>query len=601
MLHKMLVAVMATIAVLMQAVATTHEVGTVADLKSAVKDAAAGDTIVITTSLTPSSSDFTPEDDGTKSFLTVTKDNLTIMGSNESSRKTWEQGAEPVIIDCGSIGRFLQNNGSNLTVKNITVTGCKIAITGTQYGAIANGNSTVFTNCVFRQNNDSGRTAFWSYNNFTLRDCAYNSNTANLTGYAYNCDIAGNTAVTKFINRLEGCNVTGNVVNDSFIRLSGNAVVTGCSFKGNKALPLIAAHTAGNAFTVQDCVFEANTNTIIYTAMSDSSGVVSVSDCTFTSNVIASANSGTYGYLILNSTDSFASYSAAQSHFTVARSTFTGTLAASVNNIAEVYGVYASRCNFGSQATIRESIAYNNLNSSACSSCLEDCDICGGDIKNSVLNRCKIHDVTRGMYACFRDYCRVTNSLVANFSPENTGNTPKLYCGIDAHDAEFVNCTFASNKADTYRRHDRTMTVNDIKFVNCIFYSNKKADGTETDFSMQNDEPTLGSWNSNVSFDHCFYGKFTATVGLNLPTFSAKTGENLLELCANPKFVQDSRPEAPYWSLSLRSPLIGKGDASIWTAEDVDLAGKLRLKDGLVDPGCYQCWLNPAGLIMIFR
>ena len=35
-LHKMLVAAMAMIAVLMQAVATTHEVGTVADLKSAV-------------------------------------------------------------------------------------------------------------------------------------------------------------------------------------------------------------------------------------------------------------------------------------------------------------------------------------------------------------------------------------------------------------------------------------------------------------------------------------------------------------------------------------------------------------------------------------
>ena len=601
MLHKMLVAAIAMIAALMQAVATTHEVGTVADLKSALDGASAGDTIVITTSITPSSSDFTPEDDATKSFLTVTKDNLTIMGLNESSRKTWTQGSEPVVIDCGSIGRFLQNNGSNLTVKNITVTGCKIAITGTQYGAIANGNSTVFTNCVFRQNNDSGRTAFWSHNNFTLRDCAYNSNTANLTGYAYNCDIAGNTAMTKFIDRLEGCNVIGNVVNDSFVRLTGNAVVTGCSFKGNKALPLIAAHTAGNAFTVQDCVFEANTNTIIYTAMSDSSGVVSVSDCTFTSNVIASANSGTYGYLILNSTDSFASDSAAQSHFTVARSTFTGTLAASVNNIAEVYGVHASHCNFGSQATIRASIAYNNLNSSACSSCLEDCDICGGDIKNSVLNRCKIHDVTRGMYACFRDYCRVTNSLVANFSPENTGNTPKLYCGIDAHDAEFVNCTFASNKADTYRRHDRTMTVNDIKFVNCIFYSNKKADGTETDFSMQNEESTLGSWNSNVSFEHCFYGKFTATVGLNLSTFSAKTGENLLELCETPNFVKDSRPEAPYWSLSLRSPLIGKGDASIWTAEDVDLAGKLRLKDGLVDPGCYQCWLRPFGLAVIIK
>ncbi|MBQ3806572.1 MAG: hypothetical protein II840_01300 [Kiritimatiellae bacterium] len=125
-LNKMLVAVMVMIAALMQAVATTHEVGTVADLKSALDGASAGDTIVITASITPSSSDFTTETDGTKSFLTVAKDNLIIMGADESSRKTWEQGAEPVIINCGSVGRFLQNNGNNLTVKNITVTGCKV-------------------------------------------------------------------------------------------------------------------------------------------------------------------------------------------------------------------------------------------------------------------------------------------------------------------------------------------------------------------------------------------------------------------------------------------------------------------------------------------
>ena len=70
-------------------------------------------------------------------------------------------------------------------------------------------------------------------------------------------------------------------------------------------------------------------------------------------------------------------------------------------------------------------------------------------------------------------------------------------------------------------------------------------------------------------------------------------------LCVDPKFVKGSRPDAPYWSLLPKSPLIGKGDASIWTAGDVDLAGKLRLKDGKVDPGCYQCWLREPGTTMI--
>jgi hypothetical protein len=83
--------------------------------------------------------------------------------------------------------------------------------------------------------------------------------------------------------------------------------------------------------------------------------------------------------------------------------------------------------------------------------------------------------------------------------------------------------------------------------------------------------------------------------------FDAKKGENLLAECVDPKFVNPTFGSDADWSLSLKSPLIGKGDASIWTAEDVDLVGKLRLKDGKVDIGCYQCWLNPLGFMMMVR
>ena len=69
----------------------------------------------------------------------------------------------------------------------------------------------------------------------------------------------------------------------------------------------------------------------------------------------------------------------------------------------------------------------------------------------------------------------------------------------------------------------------------------------------------------------------------------------------SPHDFQDSRPEAPYWSLLPKSPLVGKVDPLDFTASDLDLAGKLRLKDGNIDPGCYQCWLNPAGFMMIVR
>ena len=35
--------------------------------------------------------------------------------------------------------------------------------------------------------------------------------------------------------------------------------------------------------------------------------------------------------------------------------------------------------------------------------------------------------------------------------------------------------------------------------------------------------------------------------------------------------------------------------------EETDLAGNPRLRDGKVDIGCYQCWLDPVGLWFSIR
>ena len=34
-----------------------------------------------------------------------------------------------------------------------------------------------------------------------------------------------------------------------------------------------------------------------------------------------------------------------------------------------------------------------------------------------------------------------------------------------------------------------------------------------------------------------------------------------------------------------------------WMEDGTDLAGNPRLRDGKVDIGCYQCWLNPVGMV----
>lgn len=576
-------------------------VSTVAELTNAVATASAGDTIVISTSLTPSSSDFTTETDGTKSFLTVKKANITIMGSDESSRKTWTQGSEPVVINCGSIGRFLNNTSSDLTVKNITVTGC----TSTQNGTIALGGSTTFTNCVFRQNLNKDKYSFWTHNKFHLDDCAYISNETKLCGYLRGCDIANNTSAASYVHKMYDCTFSGHNLGATKMIAFENgadAVVSNCVFTANKGTAGI--FDLSTSAQLMKCKFVNNTNNLIRANLTEASDPVEISGCTFTSNVIANANNkwGAHSvdWLVWNMTNNFSSAAAAQSHFLVKDTSFNGSSYQTGRGMAEVFGVTATGCVFEAFSSCLLSPTYNTYAMSACNSRLECCEISGGDLGDCVVDRCTLHDTGSPAYACFRDCCRVTNSLVTNcqtylFTARSVGDGGR-------HDAEFVNCTFAGNNALTYYSLCAVESANDLKFVNCLFNSNTNGNGVATDFSMQNGSGTLNCWTSKVSFDHCFYGKFTATGNLTEAAFEAKTnGVDTLSLCANPKFVEDTCPEVPYWSLLPKSPLIGKGDPLDFTASDLDLAGKLRLRDGKIDPGCYQCWLNPAGFMLIVR
>ena len=86
----------------------------------------------------------------------------------------------------------------------------------------------------------------------------------------------------------------------------------------------------------------------------------------------------------------------------------------------------------------------------------------------------------------------------------------------------------------------------------------------------------------------------------NIPGFAVPEG---FTECRNPKFVKAATkcPGEPYWALLYSSPLRGKGTAADWMADATDLAGRPRLRDGKVDIGCYQCWLNLLGVKIIVR
>ena len=70
-----------------------------------------------------------------------------------------------------------------------------------------------------------------------------------------------------------------------------------------------------------------------------------------------------------------------------------------------------------------------------------------------------------------------------------------------------------------------------------------------------------------------------------------------------PRFAGERRgyEAEPYYSPLWSSPLVRKGKVLGYTAEDTDLAGRLRLRDGLIDIGCYQCWIDPPGMMMIVK
>ncbi|MBO6120559.1 MAG: right-handed parallel beta-helix repeat-containing protein [Kiritimatiellae bacterium] len=591
--------------------AATVEVATVAELTNAVARANAGekidgeaiDTIMLKSGIyAPSADEFMLDDGSVISFLNVQVENLTITGEDESPRKMWTSGSEPVVIDMGNIGRFVQHTKGGLMVKNIAVTGSRIA---SGYGTIAttatqSQTPNIFTNCVFRQNAGT-QAAFWAHY-YRLYDCTYVANSCMLNGYLRGCDISDNTSRIEYIHQMHDCTVSGQSLASSsaLVGLSTtdlDTIVSNCTFRANKNNGGIFQLT--QSAKIADCVFENNTNTLILATLDDTKSVL-VSNCTFTANVTAStsysyAGGGLYyGLLINNATNGFASAAAAQAQFSIVDSTFSGSSSTQGRGMAEVFGVTARGCKFRPQTFLYTD--WNALNLAAIVSRLEECDINGSATAYSSIDRCTVHDVPAGAYACFRDYCRVTNTLVTNAAAH-------IYGSVYQHDAEFVNCTFATNSGLTYIAGNIRDSAprNDVEFRNCIYNSNVRS-GVASDISIGNDNNSLACWTDHVTFDSSYYGKFTASGKLTAEVFAAKTnGVDTLSLCVDPKFVKDSRPDAPYWSLLPKSPLIGKGDASIWTAEDVDLVGKLRLKDGKVDPGCYQCWINPPGMAIFVR
>jgi len=409
------------------------------------------------------------------------------------------------------------------------------------------------TNCVFRRNLRAAR------NPISLYNCTFEEN-----GPTSNSDPTYGSAVYLcygVTSRIERCtflrNTSGRYRAGGAIFMArttdypaASALVTNCVFEGNAAW---GSYSHGGAICNADNYPpQQSMNSQFPSGGNLLDGSFLVADCTFLTNTSL--------------------------------------------NAAGVYGVKAVNCRFYGNVGTEMTYDGDFYGCDAKKSHLVNCELTGGDLFDCVVDRCHVHDATNSLQTTFRAVFRgstfVTNTLVERCAAR------ALYDPRNALDAEFVNCTIVSNDLYTFKATDTMVaTTNALSFKNCLFHGNRKANGRDTDLDVY--DAMSAEYVSFISFSDTYYGHVADDNLLSPPAGTAR--------CADPKFagknasLMRKNPSEPYWALSYSSPLLGKGNVLGFTDADFDLAGRVRVRDGGIDIGCYQCWLYPPGMAIIVK
>lgn len=255
-----------------------------------------------------------------------------------------------------------------------------------------------------------------------------------------------------------------------------------------------------------------------------------------------------------------------------------------------------------------EAVEANVPGCDALSSTLERCDLDGGCIAYCSLKDCTIHSLTnKGAFCAFYGWNYATNCLVRDIPVRNNLMRAIVYDWGNANSTrgELVNCTFANCGLSSYTGYAcffYTKTAAGMPYLvrNCLFADCRTAAGTVVDLSAVNAQNTDGSLPTGLVVDHCAFGVPVSCVG----TWTDNGGNSVIP-SAQVRFVGTAaeRLGAPAYSLRYGSSARGKADPSVFAnwSDPRDLAGADRLRDGLLDLGCYQCWLISDGTMMIFR
>ena len=510
--------------------------------------------------------------------------------------------------------------GGSVVVSNCVFYGNR-ATSGGGVGGPNSLNGTVYDS-VFYGNNESQYGLAASY--VTLRNCIITNNVVasataeSWTGsIAERCHVYDSHFAHNMASRTGGIS-EGLAVNCTFLFNSQhnpdgnnwsnpggggsyNSVVSNCTFYGNTAYRLGGAIRGG---TNVNCTVVSNATR--HASESYGGGIYNalVEGCNVSSNISASGG----GLCACTAFDTQILYNKAKSGGGARESALTGCVIA--HNVAVDYG----NGNYGGAGGgMRYGAATNCVfRDNSCSatwetSVLKGCDIADTSMHVSVIDSCVIHDVRNvemaraiGNVAYPNGFvtsniymiggCELMrNCLVTNCTWESIKgsyvNSAMFEPGFSVITSRVENCSFIDNYIYLTARNYST-PAKTISIVNSVFHSTRKGDRRDID--------RLSA--AYMVFSNCVYG--TYNTGDAIAEGYGYAGCTSIVDRAAYRF--DGAEPHPF-ELKRSSPLRGFGLVLDWMAEGTDYAGNPRLRDGAVDVGCYQCWLNPVGTVVSVR
>ena len=545
--------------------------------------------------------------------------NVTIAGGNATSAHIstwgWRRGGGVVLSGSGTVASNCIFTANKADAGGGAVLGHKDSRTGTVYDSVFYGNDettdgalaahrTTIRNCTFT-NNIYTKCASENYGISITDNClVYDSYFAHNRGTRTGGVSEGMAVNCKFF-----FNTQNNIVKNNYGNPGGggayNAALTNCTFYGNVAYRLGGAIRGGQ---VVNCTVISNR--VLNLDDSNGGGIVKsslVEGCTVMSNLCRNGG-GVFECALVRNTDIL---------YNKAGQEGGGAHSSVLENCLVAHNVaikYANGCGGGYGGGMSGGAATNcvfrdNRASSVYgASCLKNCDISGTCVFASRIEDCVFHEMdNREMYRAIGNVgypngilssnifmiggaYLVRNCLFTNCNWRSVNgdfvNSSVFERGRDAITSKVECCTFADNHYYWFVRGYGS-SARQISFVNTIFTGNRDTTG----------KGDINTYESGYSvFSNCVYGVMGPC------TAKAAGFENYgcTSITARAAYKFTGKEPNPY-SLRRSSPLRGWGMVLDWMTDATDLAGNPRLRDGAVDVGCYQCWLDPVGMMFSIR